>query len=145
MTYIWQVDMISGQVAHCYRRDVDDDLLAKCRSMIDAIEHGGRVPVTDGIQLTGGAHGTNLVVSVQSGRDPACTIGIALRPRAAPQLWDLMHETAVPVAAHRHSRPRCPWVASRLEAGHVEMADQLEGLAPALAWAWLEYFDGPTC
>ncbi|MCE6967113.1 hypothetical protein [Cereibacter sphaeroides] len=148
VSHLNHVMLLNGHFARQLRSMVSDDAVASARKLLNAALAGKfpALPLDDGQWLLDAvATGQNLVAILWTRSPrlrPIFSIGVALDPDAAPDLWRALHETSsVPVVTNPDHPPRAPWIADRIEPAashHLDAAFWASDFSRCLAWAWVE-------
>lgn len=138
--YLWQVTLNMGGGQRSLRSDVTEQALIVVRPLLDL-----DVPqAVDGLgTVWAERYGSAIVVRVSDGTGPRCAIGVALRSRGAPRVWQALHEDGIAaLATQPRDPPQAPWcglvLADRMRERPREETRTLVTLARVVGWAWVE-------
>jgi len=145
MRYLHHVRLVTGYGGRSTRDEVDDQAIARFRSLIAA---GGGALEPDGNELRVEVSGRCLTATVhrsaERGGELLATIGVAEHSRCGAALWRRLHQDCVVklgrVTMRRDEVPPEPWSAACLEAGAEADAAAMRWLGDierCLSWAWL--------
>lgn len=138
--YLWQITLNMGGGQPSYRADVTEQALIVVRPLLDL---DVAQPV-DGLgTVRAERYGSAIVVRVSDEAGPRCAIGVALRSRGAPRVWQALHQEGIAaLATQPDDPPQAPWcglvLADRMRDQPREETMALVTLARVVGWAWVE-------
>jgi len=152
--YVAAVDLVTGQRSRLTRQDSEDRDIDWITGLLDqALTSGSSVPLRprpgEPLRLHAEAWGKSVVVTVgliaNPGVIPLVTYGICRKGSGAGRLWAQMLEAMaaaqLPSSPGLTTPPQAPWIARigwPTILDHPDHAAVASGMAPPLAWAWVE-------
>ena len=141
-SYLWQVTLNTGDGRRSLRADVTEQALVVARPLLD-LEVEQEVSDLGLVRAERFGSAVMVRVRVRDEAGPRCAIGVALRSRGAPRVWQSLHDEGIAaLATSPNDPPAAPWcglvLADRMRERPRLETMQLVVLARVIGWAAVE-------